>query len=90
MIGPSNMLLERHRVSGLQDVYGREKESFAHAQAIEKKYGTLGDVLDWCKTELTDDWRWQMVEMSATDRPGRYIFYFDSERDCLAFTLKWG
>jgi len=89
MIEPSDMMLERHRVSGLQDIYGREKDSFAHAQAIEKLYGGLGDVLDWCKSELTEDWRWQMVEMSGTDRPGRYIFYFDSERDCLAFTLKW-
>ena len=90
MIGPRNLMLERHRVAGLQDIYAREKDSFAHARSIEKVYGTLGDVLDWCKSELTADWRWQMVEMSAIDRPGRYIFYFDSERDCLAFTLKWG
>lgn len=85
----SNILLERHRISGLQDIYGREKESFAHAQAIEKPYGTLGDVLEWCRSELAADWRWQMVEMSGTDQPGRYIFYFDDERDYVAFTLKW-
>ena len=90
MIGPSNMLLDRRRLTGLQDIYvDRDKESFGYAQGIDKAYGTLGDVLDWCKSELTADWRWQMIEMSATDRPGRYIFYFDSERDCLAFTLKW-
>ena len=89
MIGPRNMLLERHRISGLQDIYGREKESFAHAQAIEKSYGALGDVLDWCKSELAEDWRWQMVEMSNDVRPGRYIFYFDDNRDYFAFTLKW-
>ena len=67
----------------------RDKTSFAYAQSIEKPYGTLGDVLDWCKTELTADWRWQMVEMSTQNRPGRYIFYFDSDRDCCAFAMKW-
>lgn len=67
----------------------RSKESFAYAQGIKKPYGKLNDVLEWCKSELTGDWRWQMVEMSATDRPGYYIFYFDSDRDCCAFALKW-
>lgn len=89
MIGPRDMLLERHRITGLQDIYGREKESFAHAQAIEKSYGSLDLVLEWCKSELQDDWRWQMIEMSGTERPGRYIFYFDSAKDCMAFALKW-
>ena len=83
-------MLEAHRVTGKQDIFiDRDKTSFPHAQAIDKVYGTLGDVLDWCKSELTEDWRWQMLEMSTQGRPGRYIFYFDSDRDCLAFTLKW-
>lgn len=68
----------------------REKESFAHAREILKPWGGLEPVLDWCKAELEADWRWQLIDMSNDRRPGRYIFYFDSERDCLAFTLKWG
>ena len=85
MIVSDNVLLDRRRLTGID----RDKTSFPYAQAIDKDYGMLDHVLDWCKSELTDDWRWQMVEMSAGDRPGRYIFYFDSDRDCLAFSLKW-
>jgi hypothetical protein len=67
----------------------REKTSFAHATEIIKPFGVLESVLDWCKSELMDDWRWQLVEMSSDIKPGRYIFYFDDERDYLAFVLKW-
>lgn len=67
----------------------RSQESFNYAQEITKPYGTLNDVLDWCKAELTGEWRWQLVELSSDARPGRYIFYFDEHRDCFAFALKW-
>ena len=67
----------------------REKASFNHATEIVKPFGVLESVLDWCKSELQDDWRWQLVEMSSDIKPGRYIFYFDDERDYLAFVLKW-
>ena len=73
----------------LRQIDHRSRESFPYAQEIIKPWGTLEIVLAWCKTELTEDWRWQLCEMSSDRRPGRYIFYFDSERDCLAFTLKW-
>ena len=74
----------------LYDDYAiRSAESFDHACEIVKVYGVIEQVLAWCKSEMTEDWRWQMVEMSSDRRPGRYIFYFDSERDYLAFMLKW-
>jgi hypothetical protein len=69
--------------------YARDKASFNHAQEIAKEFGVLELVLDWCKEELVEEWRWQLLEVSSDHRPGRYIFYFDSERDCLAFTMKW-
>ena len=68
----------------------RDRFSFPHALEIHKPWGTLEPCIAWCKSELEHDWRWQMVDMASDQRPGRYIFYFDSERDCLAFTLKWG
>ena len=68
----------------------RSADSFALAREINKPFGSLDGVLAWCKTELTGDWRWQLVDVSTDQRPGRYIFYFDSERDCCAFMLKWG
>ena len=67
----------------------RDKESFPYAREIAKPFGGLDPVIRWCKSELEADWRWQMIEMSNDLRPGRYIFYFDSEKDCCAFTLKW-
>lgn len=67
----------------------RDKESFRYAREILKPYGALNDVLDWCKESMVGEWRWQMVEMSSDRRPGRYIFYFDSEQDFFAFVLKW-
>jgi hypothetical protein len=46
-------------------------------------------VLNWCKSELRGDWRWQLLEMSSDIKPGRYCFFFDDERDYLAFLMKW-
>lgn len=73
----------------LADYQIRDRESFAYAKEIAKPWGGLDRVLDWCKTELTGDWRWQLVQVSSDISPGRYIFYFDSDRDYCAFTLKW-
>lgn len=67
----------------------RSRESFAYAREVIKPWGGLEPILAWCKTEIQEDWRWQLVDMSSDIRPGRYIFYFDSERDCCAFALKW-
>lgn len=73
----------------IADHHIRNKESFAYAKEISKPWGGLDLVLAWCKTELVGEWRWQLVDVSSDVRPGRYIFYFDSDRDCCAFTLKW-
>lgn len=67
----------------------RSQESFRYAREITKPFGELDRVIDWCKTEMVGDWRWQLVDVSSDQRPGRYIFYFDSERDYFAFTLYW-
>ena len=73
----------------LADYQIRDKDSFAYAKEIQKPFGGLDPILAWCKTELVGDWRWQLIDVSSDIRPGRYIFYFDSDRDCCAFTLKW-
>jgi len=67
----------------------RERESFRHAQEVIKPCGVLDDIITWCKSECKQDWRWQLIEMSTDTRPGRYIFYFDSEQDYFAFYMKW-
>jgi hypothetical protein len=67
----------------------RNRESFLYSREIAKPFGELDRVIDWCKTEMIGDWRWQLVDVSSDRRPGRYVFYFDSERDFFAFTLQW-
>jgi hypothetical protein len=69
--------------------YMRDRSSFNHAQEIIKPFGVIESVLDWCKSEIVGDWRWQLIEMSSDIRPGRYCFFFDDERDYLAFVMKW-
>jgi len=64
-------------------------DSFAYALEINKPYGALDRILAWAKSELVATWRWQLVEVSTDQRPGRYIFFFDSERDYFAFKLYW-
>jgi hypothetical protein len=67
----------------------RQGESFRHAWEIQRQFGELDRVLEWCKTELVDEWRWQLIRTSTDREPGRYCFYFDSERDYVAFLLQW-
>lgn len=74
----------------LRQIDHRDRDSFPYRQEVIKPWGTLERILSWCKSELTQDWRWELMEMSSDRRPGRYVFYFDSDRDCTAFTMKWG
>ena len=64
-------------------------ESFHYAQEIARPFGQIDRVIEWCKTELVGDWRWQVVTTSSDRAPGRYIFYFDSDRDAATFALFW-
>jgi hypothetical protein len=67
----------------------RDRNSFRHAAEITKPFGVIETVLNWCKSELRGEWRWQLIEMSSDIKPGRYCFFFDDERDYLAFVMKW-
>lgn len=66
------------------------RTSFLHAAEIRQPFGVLDEVITWCKSEMRDPaWRWQLVQPSSDKSPGRYIFYFNDERDYCAFLLKW-
>jgi hypothetical protein len=67
----------------------READTFAHSVTCVQPYGVIETVLDWCRSQCIGDWRWQIIVSSGEDRPGKYVFYFDSERDCVAFSLQW-
>jgi len=74
----------------LDNLVIRNKESFKHTVEIHQPFGGLDSVIVWCKESMLDEWRWQLIQVSTDHAPGRYIFYFDSERDYCAFLLKWG
>jgi len=65
------------------------RQGFNFAQEIYKPQGIIDEIIDWCKEELIGEWRWQIVNTANAYAPGRYIFYFDSDRDQCAFVLKW-
>jgi hypothetical protein len=67
----------------------RTKDSFQYSCEISKPFGGIDRVISWCKTEIQDDWRWELIDVSTNLGPGRYNFYFDNERDYFAFTLCW-
>lgn len=67
----------------------RPADSFHYHAEIQKPHGALDAMIDWCQQECEQEWRWSILESSGQTRPGRYLFYFDSDRDCCAFTLKW-
>ena len=69
--------------------YLRQAVSFAHAVEIAKPFGEIEYILQWCKSGMNEEWRWQLLETSSDNHPGRYIFYFDSEKDYLAFVMRW-
>lgn len=73
-----------------EEYQARSHEKWNHAREIKQPYGEIDTILDWCKREMSKDWRWQLVDVSTPSAPGRYIFYFDDNKDYFAFTLKWG
>ena len=66
----------------------RQADSFNHAIKISKPMGCIDTIIEWAKSELKDEWRWQVVQPCTDLTPGQYIFYFDSESDYLAFVMK--
>lgn len=76
-------------IGAVPHLHTRNRESFEYAREIVKPHGGLDPIIDWCKVECQSDWRWQLIDVSTDTRPGKYAFFFDSDRDCAAFCLKW-
>lgn len=53
----------------------------------KRPWGWLDTALDWCRSEVTEDWKWQLVESSTDQQHGIYKFYFSSLQDFVAFTM---
>jgi hypothetical protein len=67
----------------------RDRESFPYKHVAYFPFGQLSSVLNWCKTELQGDWRWELLTNSTDLAPGKYAFYFDLDVDLSIFLLWW-
>jgi hypothetical protein len=74
----------------LKDIPEQKMYGLHYYQEIQKPYGVLDDVIEWCKAEMKNNWEWQLLEVSGDHRPGTYRFFFEGDKDYCAFLLKWG
>lgn len=70
-------------------INSREAASFKYAIRLERPFGWVDSAIQWCRTELIDEWRWQLIRPSNDISPGEYVFYFDADRDYFAFSMKF-
>jgi hypothetical protein len=49
-------------------------------------YGDLTPIISWCERNCTGEWGWNQLEPAGAGA-GVYEFFFDEERDAVAFTL---
>ena len=73
----------------VEDLDPAIRDYWPHSQTVDKPWGHLEPMLNWCKCQLEHEWRWQLLVSSDGNLPGRYIFYFQSDKDHTAFMLKW-
>lgn len=57
----------------------------AHKANVTVQFGQLQPIVDWCDRNCTSDWRYMEA---VTDQWNSYEFFFESERDYVAF-LMW-
>lgn len=50
-------------------------------------YGVLKPTIEWCKRNCTSEWKFTEDGNTIDDWQRKYTFYFESERDYVAFTL---
>jgi len=53
---------------------------------IKLNYGELSPLIDWCQRNCSGDWSYGVSVMSGAD-PGEYQFYFENEKDLVAFII---
>lgn len=57
----------------------------AHRANVALEFGQLSPLVEWCERNCTSDWRF-MEDMN--NQWGGYEFFFESEKDYIAF-LVW-
>lgn len=63
----------------------------AYKTTVNLPYGTLKNVMEWCEKNCIADWKFDPVETSDFSKSlsfaNQYKFYFESERDYVAFIM---
>jgi|LakMenE18May11ns_1017448.scaffolds.fasta_scaffold9051103_2 hypothetical protein len=59
----------------------------AFKSKIGLPYGKLQSILEWCKRNCTHEWKFEEDGNTMDTWEPKYTFYFESERDYVAFTL---
>jgi hypothetical protein len=57
----------------------------AYKERIALAYGELQHLVEWCDRNCTDDWRY--MEDPNGDMYNSWVFFFESERDYVAFIM---
>ena len=57
----------------------------AHRANVTTQYGELSSIVDWCERNCSGDWRFMD---DPNNQWGGYDFFFESEKDYVAF-LVW-
>ena len=58
----------------------------AYKTRIDIPFGELKSVIEWCTDNCINDWRFN-EEFNPADTKHGYDFYFESERDYVAFVV---
>ena len=58
----------------------------SHKISVKIPYGELQSTVDWCNRNCREDWRY-MEDPDADYLSGGWIFFFEAERDYVAFTI---
>lgn len=59
----------------------------AYKTSLSIPYGQLKDVISWCQTNCQEDWRFQETTNNIDPRLLHYDFYFENEKDYVAFLI---
>jgi hypothetical protein len=57
----------------------------AYKVQLNIPYGELRPIVEWCDRNCSDDWRY--MEDPNGDMYNSWIFFFNTERDYVAFTF---
>jgi hypothetical protein len=64
-----------------------DQDCLTFSCTVSKPFGWLDPALDWCRREVGQEWKWQLIESSTDQAHGVYRFYFSSLQDFVAFTM---